>query len=412
LKGLTRRLVHQGLSQLQTGSVILSENGIETRLGTGDLEATLHVFDPRFYKMVLTQGAIGAALAYRSGYWATDDLTTLFRIFAQRRGTESALERRLAWLCSLPGYVTQLFRRNGSSNARKNIEAHYDLGNEFFELFLDPTMTYSCGIFEGDHTTLREASETKLRRIAEKLDLSPEMHVLEIGCGWGSFAILAAREFGCRVTGLTLSPSQHQEAARRVAEAGVSHLVDIRLEDYREHQRQYDAIASIEMIEAIGHHNLGRFFAQCERLVKPGGAMAIQAITMPDKGYKAYLRRTDVIRQLIFPGSCCPARSAILNAAGESSDFRAVHLEEFGPHYATTLRSWRERLDRNESAARELGYSPEFLRLWNFYLSYCEAGFAERHVGLIQAVFTRAAYQGKLEFSQSLASKGRDLVAV
>jgi len=395
---LARRAVFAAFSRLSQGRILLKEGAGEHFFGAGEFSATIEVFDSRFYSLVARSGAIGAAEAYSRGYWESESLVDLFRIFVRRIGKESALESRVAWIGSVPGYFRQLLRRNGRRDSRRNIEAHYDLGNDFFELFLDPSLTYSSGIFETPLASLEEASEAKLRRIALKLGLRPGMRVAEIGCGWGSFATLAAREFGCHVTGVTLSKQQHAEAMRRVRESGLDDRVQILLKDYRDLEGSFDRIASIEMVEAIGHARLGEYFATCSRLLKPDGLMVIQAITMPDQGYEQYLRRTDVIRHHIFPGSNCPSRTALLEAASRHSPLRAVHLGEIGPHYATTLRLWRERFVNRLPDALSLGYPREFLRLWHFYLCYCEAGFAERHVGNVQIVLAMPAYRGSLEF--------------
>lgn len=391
-----RRAVVGALGRLRTGRVILHEGASTLELGAGDAGSEIEVFDPQFYVLAARSGAIGAAEAYRKGFWEADDLTSLFRIFVRRIGHESAWERRLAWIGSLPGYVRHALRRNGRLDSRRNIERHYDLGNDFFECFLDSTLTYSCGVFESPVSSMREASEAKLRRMARILDLRPGMRVLEIGSGWGSFAIQTAKDHDVRVTSVTLSKEQHREAVRRVRAAGLENKVEIRLQDYRDVSERFDRVASIEMIEAIGHHRLGEFFATVDRLLDPDGALALQAITMPDQGYRDYLRRTDVIRHFIFPGSCCPARSALIEAATRNSTLRTVHLEEIGPHYATTLRHWREAfVDRLEDI-QSRGYPAEFLRLWHFYLCYCEAGFAERHVGNVQMMFAKPGFRGRL----------------
>lgn len=396
LDSLARTAVHRALTSMPEAVDIqeYGERSVQDNPAYSPHATVLiHVNDPRFYRLVSLRGALGAADAYRKGYWDSDDLTELFRIFARRIGRESNAERRLSWLTSIPSYLRHVLRGNGRRGARRNIKEHYDLGNEFFELFLDPTLTYSCGIFEGQQTDLQAASETKLRRICDMLRLRPGQSVLEIGSGWGSFAILAAREYGCKITTVTLSQNQQAEADRRVRLAGVENLVEVRLQDYRDVGGTYDRIVSIEMIEAIGHSRLGEFFAHCSRLLAPDGAMALQVITMPDQGYSAYLRRTDVIREYVFPGSNCPSRSAVLRAATLRSDLRMTRLEEIGHHYAVTLRHWREAYLERLDQARGMGYSEEFLRMWHFYLSYCEAGFAERHVGNVQMVFSKPRFE-------------------
>jgi cyclopropane-fatty-acyl-phospholipid synthase len=396
LDRIAREALLRALAALQSGQVQVEDAGGRHLLGTSDpdapLRAGIRVHHPRFYRLVAMQGALGAAESYRQGDWDADDLTTLFRVFVRRVGQESAGERRLAWLFTLGAYLTHLLRGNGRAGARRNIEAHYDLGNDFFALFLDPTLTYSCGVFESPSVSLQQASETKLRMVCDKLGLRPDHHVLEIGSGWGSFAILAAREYGCRVTTVTLSRRQQEEAATRIRQAGLSERVSVRLQDYRDVGGQFDRIVSIEMIEAVGHARLGQFFAKCSELLRPDGAMAMQSITMPDQGYEAYLRRTDFIRHYIFPGGSCPSRTALLTAATRRSDLRLTHLEEIGDHYALTLKRWRMAFVERYDEARALGYPEEFLRLWHFYLCYSEAGFLERHVGDVQLVFAKPSY--------------------
>lgn len=385
-----RALLHTRLSQTKGGKLTLRDSEERAEFGEeGFLHAEVEILDPRVYRMLLRQGAIGAAEAYRRGWWRSPDLVALFRILVRQIGTESRLERLVASVGSLQAILGHNVRRNSRLDSPEHIRAHYDLGNEFFGLFLDPTLTYSAAIFACEESTLEDASRTKLRRICQKLALEPGLHVLEIGSGWGSLALTAAAEFGCRVTTVTLSSKQHAVATARVRDAGLEGNVDVLLSDYRDVKGSYDRVVSIEMIEAVGHHRLPEYFAVCSRLLKPDGAMAIQAITMPDQGYQRYLRSVDVIRHFIFPGSCCPSRTAILQASSAASDLRVVHLEEIGTHYAETLRRWRHEFLHRWDEALRLGYDDAFLRLWEFYLAYCEAGFAERHVGNAQIVFTK-----------------------
>lgn len=385
------------LGQSKQGRFTILDGKDENQVGEVDeagLHATIRVVDPRFYRLAVLGHSLGAAEAYKRGYWEAEDLTTLIRIFARRRGNEPTWEKFISKVSVFPAMVVHRLRNNSRSNSKKNIEAHYDLGNDFFELFLDQSLTYSCGIFDSPHATMLEASEEKLRRICEKLGLEPGMSVVEIGSGWGSFAIFAAKNYGCRVTTVTLSSAQYEEATRRICEANLAHLIDIQLKDYRDLSGQYDRLVSIEMIEAIGHSRMREYFQQCSRLLKPDGLMAIQAITMPDQGYRDYLRRTDFIQQYVFPGSCCPARTAIFDAATKASDLRVVGLEEIGEHYATTLANWRDRFVRAIPEVQALGYPAEFIRVWHYYLCYCEGGFAERYVGDVQVVFAKPQYRG------------------
>lgn len=394
-----RRVLLSALSRIRQGEISLIENDVVIKLGEKDdaeLAVQVKVNDPRFYRLAVVKHSLGVAEGYRRGYWEADDLTKLIRIFARRRGFESRVEKFIAQISTLVPNILRFSKRNTRSNSKRNIQAHYDLGNEFFELFLDETLTYSCGIFEHPGSSLEEASRAKLRRLCEKLDLKPGMSVVEIGSGWGSFAIFAAREYGCKVVSVTLSDEQCKEANRRIVEAGLEHLAEVRLMDYRDLTGKFDRLVSIEMIEAIGHSRMREYFNRCACLLAPDGLMALQAITMPDQGYNLYLRRTDFIQQYVFPGSSCPSRSAIIEAVTKSSDLRAIHLEEIGTHYATTLDRWRKRFVRSIPEVMLQGYSPEFIRTWHYYLCYCEGGFAEQYVGNVQMIFSKPRFRGEI----------------
>jgi cyclopropane-fatty-acyl-phospholipid synthase len=279
--------------------------------------------------------------------------------------------------------------RNTRAGSRRNISAHYDLGNEFFRLFLDETLMYSCALFERPEMTLAQASTAKLDAICHKLALGPQDHVLEIGTGWGGFALHAAGRYGCRVTTTTISRSQHALACERVRAAGLEDRVNVILEDYRDLKGNYDKLVSIEMIEAIGHQYFGEFFRRCEQRLVPGGQMLLQSITIADRHYARARDEVDFIKRYIFPGCCIPAVSALAQAMADASDLRIVHLEDIGPHYATTLARWRDNFLANLDQVRGLGYPESFCRMWEFYLSYCEGGFAERALGDVQMLLTR-----------------------
>jgi cyclopropane-fatty-acyl-phospholipid synthase len=262
-----------------------------------------------------------------------------------------------------------------------------------FKLFLDPTMTYSCGIFPDENSTLEEASIEKLDRICRKLNLGPEDHVVEIGTGWGSFALHAAGTYGCRVTTTTISKEQHDLAYERIKAAGLEEKITLLLTDYRDLTGSFDKLVSIEMIEAVGDNHLGEYFSKCASLVKEDGQLLIQAITMPDNRYEDYLKRTDFIQQYIFPGSCVPSLLAMMNYISEHSDLRVENIDNFGPHYAETLRLWHNKFMQNKDKVQSLGYSNEFIRLWQYYLCYCEAGFEEKYLGTMHLHLSRPAFQ-------------------
>ena len=279
-------------------------------------------------------------------------------------------------------------QRQTAANAVDNIHAHYDLGNDLFELMLDPTMTYSCAYWEEPGMSLEEAQLAKLRRVCTKLRLGPGDHLLEIGCGWGSLAVVAARESGCRVTGLTLSPSQARLARERVSAAGLDPKIDILERDYRTVGGTYSKIASIEMIEAIGHAEHATYFSAIDRLLAPDGIALVQAIGVPDEQYERYRRTPDWIQQYVFPGSLLVSLAAVARAAARTR-LMIVGVEEIGIGYAATLRAWRANVDRHADEIRALGYDERFLRIWQFYLCYCEAGFTVRALRNMQITFSR-----------------------
>jgi cyclopropane-fatty-acyl-phospholipid synthase len=282
--------------------------------------------------------------------------------------------------------VLHAISRNTRTGSSRNIAAHYDIGNDFFERFLDPTMMYSCAVFERDDMTLEEAQVAKLDRLCRKLDLKPTDHLLEIGTGWGGLALHAARRYGCRVTTTTISREQHALARDRIAAAGLSDRITLRLDDYRDLDGRYDRLVSVEMIEAVGHHYFDTFFRRCGELLLPGGTMVLQAITIDDRQYAAARDSVDFIKRHIFPGCCIPSVTAMVESTTRASSLRVVDLEDIGPHYATTLAAWRENLFANADGIRACGYPETLLRMWHFYLSYCEGGFAERALGDVQLV--------------------------
>jgi len=323
------------------------------------------------------------------GHWRSDDLTGLMRLMLRNRDALDAMETGLARLSAPLRTAAHWLHRNTRAGSRRNISAHYDLGNDFFRLFLDETMMYSCALFERPDMTLSQASTAKLDAICRKLALGPRDHVLEIGSGWGGFALHAAARYGCSVTTTTISPSQFELARERVHAAGLNGRITVLLEDYRDLKGTFDKLVSIEMIEAIGHQYFNEFFRQCASRLVQDGRMLLQSITIADRHYARARDEVDFIKRYIFPGCCIPAVSALAQAMAESSDLRIVHLEDIGPHYATTLARWRENFITNLRNARARGYPDSFNRMWEFYLCYCEAGFAERALGDVQLLLTR-----------------------
>lgn len=389
LKGLARRVLQKRLANLQIGRIILYDP-LDSGLQVGsedDIIITVH--DRRFYSDVLMSGSKGAASAYRDGYWTCNDLTGLFRLMVRNMDTMYALETGFASIGNWWLRRRHLARRNNREGSRKNIHAHYDLGNEMFSIFLDPSMTYSSGFFLSDASSMEEASIEKLDRICRKLDLKPHHRVLEIGTGWGSFALHAARNYGCHVTTATISKEQFKLASKRIRQYDLQDKIDIQLCDYRDLKGQYDKLVSVEMVEAVGHEYLEDYFAVCSRVLKDDGQACIQAITMPNKRYRDYLKTNDFIQEFIFPGSCVPSLTALQLAITESTDLRVNHLEDFGLHYARTMREWLDTFISRLDDVRQLGYEDDFIRLWEYYMCYCEAGFLERYTSVIQMVLNK-----------------------
>ncbi len=391
LSSLARQLVHARLATLEQGRLRIHELGECQAFGkaAGGIDASITVQDPAFYSELAFGGTIGAGESYMLGHWRSDDLTALMRLMLRNRHALDAMETGLARMAAPLRRLAHWLHRNTRVGSRRNISAHYDLGNELFRLFLDETMMYSCAYFERPEMTLAEASTAKLDRICRKLALGPGDHVLEIGTGWGGFALHAAGRYGCRVTTTTISPSQHELASRRVRAAGLLDRVTLLQDDYRDLDGQYDKLVSIEMIEAVGHQYLGEYFRTCAERLRPGGRMLLQAITIADRHYLRTRDEVDFIKRYIFPGAFIPAVSPIAQAMADSSDLRIVHLEDIGLHYATTLARWRDNFFAHLDQVRALGYPESFIRMWEYYFCYCEAGFAERLLGNVQMVLAR-----------------------
>ncbi len=388
-----RSMLLSGLRDLAWGSITVVDGDKRMQLGyTGHGEGphvTLTVRDPYFYAYAGFGGSIGAGQAYFLGLWDTDNLTDLLRILVHNRAQLDKMETGLARI-SAPLYkFFHRLRENNQRGSRKNISAHYDLSNDFFALFLDPSMMYSCAIYPTPETTLEQAQLVRLDHICRKLNLGPDDHVMEIGTGWGAFALHAAGNYGARVTTTTISQEQYDYASARIREAGLEDRITLLFKDYRELDGSYDKLVSIEMIEAVGHRYYDAFFNKCSELLRPDGQMLLQAITIEDHRYERAKNEVDFIQRFVFPGCCIPSTAAMMNSIARTTDLHLFHLEDFGPHYATTLRHWRERLLARADDVRALGFSTEFIRLWEFYLSYCEAGFAERSTGDVHMLFTK-----------------------
>lgn len=391
---LARAAVLALLERIRTGRLTIVEGSRRTDLGPGGAPAaTVEVRSPAVWP-VLLRGSRGLAESYADGLWETPDLAAVIRVAARNVGVADAVRRRLAPVREPYTRARDLWRRNTPRRSRADIAAHYDLGNDLFELMLDPTMMYSCAVWPRCGATLEEAQTAKLERICAKLDLRPEHHVVEIGTGWGGFAVHAAGRYGCRVTTTTISAEQHAYAAARVRAAGLEDRVTVLREDYRDLRGRYDRLASIEMIEAVGWKDFGTFFACCSDLLTPDGLMVLQAIVADDRAYAVEKASRTFIRTYIFPNGCLPSPEIIARCVARRTDLRAVHAEDLTPHYVETLRSWRANVERSVARLAELGYDERFRRLWRLYLAYCEAGFAERRIGLVQAVLGKPLWRG------------------
>jgi len=390
LDNLSRRIVLGRLKNLKVGFLRISDEvGSSTYGSQGELAAAITVCDSRFYRTLAMGGALGAAEAYMLGYWHCDDLTAVVRILVRNRSVLENLESGLARLTAPLARFVHWVNRNTKRGSRRNIAAHYDLGNDFFKLWLDESMMYSAAVFERDDMTLEEASVAKLERICRKLELSPHDHVLEIGTGWGGFAVYAAANYGCQVTTTTISAEQFAYATERVNAAGLEDKVTLLLEDYRDLDGVYDKIVSIEMIEAVGHKDLNTYFSQCSKLLREDGMMLLQAITIADQRYQAALKSVDFIQRYIFPGGFLPSVTAISESLTSATDMRIYHLEDIGAHYADTLRHWKERFFSKLDKIWSMRYGEEFLRMWHYYYCYCEGAFIERAIGNVQVLLVK-----------------------
>ncbi|NVJ66790.1 MAG: class I SAM-dependent methyltransferase [Gammaproteobacteria bacterium] len=387
-----RKKVLQQLSGIKSGQLIIHD-GIETlELGekkNNDLTINVWVKKFSFYTQIATHGSIGAAESYMADEWHTDNLTSLVQLLVRNRDLLDDMEGGTAWIKNAILKFWHRLNKNNQQGSRKNIAAHYDLGNEFFSLFLDKHLMYSSAIYTEEANTLEQASELKLRTICEKLQLTSNDHLIEIGTGWGGLAIYAAQNYGCKVTTTTISEQQYQFAAKRVEALSLNEKITLLKEDYRNLTGQYDKLVSIEMIEAVGHHYLDTYISKCNRLLKDDGLALIQAITIEDHRYDQALSSVDFIKRYIFPGSFIPSVSTIVNSMKATGDFRLINLEDFGESYAKTLHDWRRAFLDNLDSVREQGFSESFIKMWEFYLCYCEGGFMEKAISDVHLLIAK-----------------------
>ncbi len=406
LDAVARRVVLAKLQALRGGALTLVDDQERHAFGErhcpGSEEIVIHVHDRRFYGDLAFGGSIGAAEAYMEGRWSTGQLVELVALFVRNLDVLDGMEGGSARLVHPLRRLLHAARRNTRQGSRSNIAAHYDLGNEFFRLFLDETMMYSSAIFARPDMTLHQAQIERLDAICRKLDLTPDDHVLEIGTGWGGFALHAARNYGCKVTTTTISREQYRWTREQVTRAGLDGSIRVLCDDYRDLTGTYDRIVSIEMIEAVGHHYYEAFFRKCAQLLKPDGAMLLQAITIADHRYERARRSVDFIQKYIFPGSCIPSITALSGAMARATDLRIYDLHDIGDHYARTLREWRKSFARELPRVRALGYGEAFIRMWEFYFCYCEGGFMERAISDVQMLIVRPGYRGSVDRTGSV----------
>ncbi len=393
LDRLARRIVLSRLEKLQVGQVVVSEGGEQVTFGQltqeFPLTAQLRVLNPKFYSDIAFGGPIGAGEAFINGHWACNDLSDLLRLLIRNREVLEKMGSGLAMLSTPLQKLLHAMNRNTRGGSRKNISAHYDLGNDFYRLWLDQKMMYSCAYFNTPQTSLEDAAVEKLDRICRKLDLSADDSILEIGTGWGGFAIHAAKHYGCQVTTTTISRQQYNYAKEAISDAGLQDRITLLFKDYRDLDGTFDKLVSIEMIEAVGHEYHDTYFRKCCELLKPDGQMLLQAITIADQRYDQYKTGVDFIKRYIFPGGCLTSVTDMTHTMTRHTDMRVIHLEDIGAHYATTLRHWHDRFFARIEEVRALGYSDAFIRMWQFYLAYCESAFTERAIGDVQMLIMR-----------------------
>ncbi|MCM8526137.1 MAG: cyclopropane-fatty-acyl-phospholipid synthase family protein [Lentisphaeraceae bacterium] len=385
-----KKLFLKFLEKMTKGYLIVKDSNSVNFFGDveSDLHVTLEIKDDSAYADFLVGGSLGAGESYIRGEWDCSSLTDLIRLFARNMQLVESMDSGLAKIGSPVLRTLHWMNRNTKSGSRKNIEAHYDLGNDFFQLFLDESMMYSSAIFENENTSLTDAQQHKLKTICEKLNLNENDHLLEIGTGWGAMAIYAAENYGCKVTTTTISKEQYALAKERIREKNLDDKIDLLLMDYRELKGTYSKVVSIEMVEAVGHEYLEEYFQKCSDLTAEDGLFLMQVITIPDQRYDSARKEIDFIKRYIFPGSCIPSIEKISKCIRNKTDYRLVDMDEYAWHYAHTLKLWHENLLKNEKQIKEK-FSAEFMRMWRFYFSYCEGGFFERVIGSSQMLFAK-----------------------
>ena len=394
---LAKRLVFKLFTQLRHGELVIQDGNTTHRFGGGDVSiapsATVVIHEQRAYSRILTGGTMGAAEAYIDGDWSTEQLTDVTRVFSANIPILEAMKHKQNWFIKAGVKLAHAARKNSVSGSRENIAAHYDLGNEFFSLFLDPSLMYSSAVYPKGSDNLAEASQHKLKLICEDLELKPTDHLVEIGTGWGGMAIYAAENYGCNVTTTTISKEQLDYARAEVERRGLQDKVTLLFEDYRNLSGQFDKLVSIEMIEAVGHEYFDTYFGRVSSLLKPDGKAVIQAITINEQRYEDYRKSVDFIKRYIFPGGCLPSLNIISGALTRTTDMQIIDLRDIAIDYAKTLKHWHEAFMAELDAVKSLGFDEKFIRMWRFYLSYCEGGFRERIIGTYQITMAKPYYR-------------------
>ncbi|UJF21559.1 SAM-dependent methyltransferase [Shewanella sp. OMA3-2] len=392
---LAKKILLRALAHLAEGQLTIVDVSQSHVFGhpESDIHATMQVLHPGFYRQVIFGGSIGAGEAYIQGHWSSPDLTKVVQIFARNLALLDNIERYFSWLSKGINRVKHIFNRNSQTGSKRNILAHYDLGNDMYQQFLDPEMMYSSAIYPASDASLAQAQLHKLDTICQRLDLKPGQTLLEVGTGWGALAIYAAKHYGVLVTTTTISDAQYDYALSRLTNEGLLDKVTLLKQDYRELTRVYDRVVSIEMIEAVGHEYLPGFFEKLQHMLKPEGRLLIQAITIADQRYNSYRKSVDFIQRYIFPGGCLPSISEMSRHIANKTDMVIWSLDDIGLDYARTLKHWHDNFDMAKSTITKLGYGDDFIRMWKFYLSYCEGGFLERATSTVHLTAVRPGYR-------------------
>ena len=394
---LYKKIIHQRLSQIKDAHIIIKDGKSINKYGKpGNLSAKINILDTVFYKNIILGGTIGASESFIRGEWSSPNLTNVIRVLARNTEAQDKLENLFTLLSQPFLKVMHKLNENSVRGSKKNISRHYDLSNDFFSLFLDKNMMYSSAIYKSRKTSLEDASTNKLDVICKKLNLKKTDHVIEIGTGWGGFAIYAAKNYGCKVTTTTISIEQYKFAKQKIKEAGLGKKIKVLLKDYRLLKGQYDKLVSIEMIEAVGYQFYDEYFKIISQLLKNDGEALIQAITIKDQRYSKAIQSVDFIQKYIFPGSCIPSITAIQNSLTSSTDLVINDIRDIGHHYARTLADWRKRFLKNKQEIRKLGFDDKFLRMWLFYFAYCEGGFEEKVISDIHLHITKPGYRNSI----------------